>query len=153
MAVVEDTIKVLGFVMNEQMFALDISKVKEVVEYGDLTFVPKAPECAMGVFNYHGKVITVVDLAKFFNIESADVTPDTRIVILAGDDYSLGFCVDRADKIENVSKDALQAPKESASDKGFVGAVVRVEDRLYNLLDPETLLDAIEEEFSAANLR
>ncbi len=148
-----DKLKVLGFRLDTQWFALDISTVREVVEWPELTTVPKAPYCALGVFSYHGMVITVIDPKPFFELESTDLTPDTRVVILSGDDFNLGFRVDRADKIEALLREEFDTTKEGASETGFIRAVVRSEDRLYNLLEPEPLLDSIEEEFSAINVR
>jgi purine-binding chemotaxis protein CheW len=148
-----NAIKVLGFALGEQWFGLDLSMVKEVVEWSDLASVPKAPGCALGIFNYHGRIITVVDPAHFFNLTPKRVSPDTRIIILSGEEYSLGLRVDHAEKIESFPRDMLLTGREGKVEKNFIKAVVPIEDKLYNLLDPEPLLDSIEEEFSAANER
>jgi len=144
---------VLGFALGDQWFGLDLTMVQEVVEWSDLTNVPKAPQCAMGVFNYHGRVITVVDPTYFFNLKPRQATPDTRIIILSGEDYNLGLRVDQAEKIESLPREVLLAGRERKAEKNFIKAVVPVKDKLYNLLDPEPLLDTIEEEFSSANAR
>lgn len=148
-----EKLKVLGFRLDTQWFAMDIGKVREVVEWPELTNVPLAPECALGVFNYHGKVITVVDPKYFFGIKLSEFTVDTRIIIFSGDDAQIGFRVDCADKIELIPREEFQTGKEAVSEKSFIRAVVHSEDRLYNILDPEPLLDMIEDEFSTAKSR
>ncbi|GEM_PF-2117078 len=148
-----NTVKVLGFELNDQWFAMEISAIREVVEWYELTAIPNAPECALGVFNYHGRVITVVDPTHFFGIKAVPNGLDTRIVILSGEDFALGFRVDRADKIEPLPREGLLEGSEGIPEKGFIRAVVPMEDRLYNIVDSEPLLDAIEEEFLAVNAR
>ena len=148
-----NSIKVLGFALGEQWFGMDLSMVREVVEWSNLTSVPKAPTCALGIFNYHGRIITVVDPAHFFNLTPKKATPDTRIIILAGEQYNLGLRVDHAEKIESLPRELLLTGGEGKTEKNFIKAVVPMEDKLYNLVDTEPLLDSIEEEFSSANVR
>ena len=148
-----DEIKVLGFALGNQWFSLELSTVREVVEEPELTIAPMAPECARGVFNYHGNVITVVDPAHFFGVNALERSPDTRIVVLEGDNIALGFQVDRADKIELLPREAILTGKDGVSEKLFVRSVVTMGDRLYNLVDLDPLLEAVEEEFTAANER
>lgn len=152
-AMERDTVKALGFALDEQWFAIDISRVKEVVEWYELTPIPKAPDCAMGIFNYHGSVVTVVNPAGFFKLRSRKNTPETRIIVLSGEDITLGLKADRADKIESLPREDIIAATEIRPEKSYIRAVVPVENRLYNLLEPDPLLDAIEEEFEAVNLR
>jgi len=148
-----DTVKVLGFALGTQWFAIDISRVREVVEWHELTPIPRAPDCAMGIFNYHGNVVTVVDPARFFELRSVEKTSDTRIIILSGEDIAVGLKADRADKIEFLPREDIIASTQTRPEKSYIRAVVPVENRLYNLLDPDPLLDAIEDEFEAVNLR
>ena len=130
------------------MFAIDIGMVQEVVEWESLEPVPRAPDFTMGVFNYHGRIITVVDLAVFFDEVSGKLSDETRMVVLAGDDLSLGFKVDKTERIENFDEQQLQSGAEQAPDTGFVKAVVNHEYRLYNLIDFGRLLGEIEDRFT-----
>lgn len=137
----------LSFRLGKEFFAVEIGMVQEVVEWERLEAVPRAPEFVLGVINYHGRVVTVVDVARFFEETSGEINEDTRIVILAGDELSIGFRVDRANRIEKFDRENLKTGTEHVPEKGFVKAVVNHESRLYNLIDIERLLETIEDRF------
>jgi purine-binding chemotaxis protein CheW len=121
--------------------------VQEVVEWEPLEKAPRTPPFVLGVFNYHGRVVTVVDISEFFGENSREITSDTRIIVLAGEELSIGFKVDRTNRIENFSKDSLRYGASQPAEKGFVKAVVNHEGRLYNLIDLERLLGSVEDRF------
>ena len=69
-------------------------------------------------------------------------------MILAGEELSIGFKVDRTNRIENFDRENLLEGVELAPEKGFDKAVVNHEGRLYNIVDIERLLESIEDRFA-----
>ena len=51
----------LTFRLGEEVLAMGILKIKEILEYGGLTTVPLMPDCVRGVINLRGRVVPVVD--------------------------------------------------------------------------------------------
>ena len=137
----------LSFILGAETFAIEIGRVREVVEWERLERVPRAPEFVLGVFNYHGRIIAVVDIAQFFGESSGIINGDTRIVILAGEELSVGFKVDRTGRIETFDRHSMLAGAEQVPEKGFIKAVVNHEGRLYNIVDLDRLLENIEDRF------
>lgn len=72
----------LTFLLASEECAIDILKVKEIIEYDTVTTVPKAPKWARGVINLRGAVVPVVDLAAKFGMEQKPVSKTTCIVIV-----------------------------------------------------------------------
>ncbi len=87
----DDTVRYLSFVLGRELFSVAITSVQEVVEWEELQKAPLTPDFVLGVFNYHGRVVTVVDISSFFGERTTPAGVDTRIIILAGDELSLGF--------------------------------------------------------------
>ena len=58
----------LTFKLGEEMFALDIAKVREVLDFTTVTKVPRTPDFMRGVINLRGSVIPVVDLRVRFGM-------------------------------------------------------------------------------------
>ena len=54
----------LTFTLDNDEFAVDIFKVREVLEFTSVTRVPRTPEFMRGVINLRGKVVPVIDLRK-----------------------------------------------------------------------------------------
>ena len=79
---ISDTCQYLSFNLDQEEFALDISKVREVLDYTKITKVPQMPEFMHGVINLRGVVVPVVDLRLKFNMGVTDQTVNARIVII-----------------------------------------------------------------------
>lgn len=71
----------LTFRLAEEVYALDITKVREVLEFDKVTKVPKTPDFLRGVINLRGKVVPVVDLRLKFGMSKTEKTVDTCVII------------------------------------------------------------------------
>ncbi|MEA2102818.1 MAG: chemotaxis protein CheW [Thermodesulfobacteriota bacterium] len=78
---ITQTTQYISFKLDEEEFALDISRVKEVLDFIRPTRVPQTPEFMKGVINLRGAVVPVVDLKKKFNMDKTEETVNTRIII------------------------------------------------------------------------
>ncbi len=80
-AAVMTTTQYLTFKLEDEIFALDISKVREVLDFTTVTKVPKTPEFMRGVINLRGSVVPVVDLRLKFGMSRTEKTVNTCIII------------------------------------------------------------------------
>jgi purine-binding chemotaxis protein CheW len=81
MAEVMETTQYLSFKLDDEVFALDISKVREVLDFTTVTKVPKTPDFMRGVINLRGSVVPVVDLRLKFGMSMTEKTVNTCIII------------------------------------------------------------------------
>ena len=70
------------FTLGEEDFALEIGKVREVVDYTAITKVPRMPKFLRGVINLRGNVVPVIDLRLKLGMSATEKTVDTCIVIV-----------------------------------------------------------------------
>ncbi len=70
------------FQLGEEMFALEIETVREVLDFPAVTKVPQTPDFLRGVINLRGNVVPVVDLRLKFGMPPTEKTVDTRVVIV-----------------------------------------------------------------------
>ena len=103
----------LTFRLGEEMFALDVSQVREILDVTKITKVPRSPDFMQGVINVRGSVVPVVDLHLKFGMPRAERTLDTRIVVmeidLEGELTVIGALADavhkwRSDFIKGIGK-------------------------------------------------
>jgi purine-binding chemotaxis protein CheW len=71
----------LSFHLDEEEFALEITRVREVLDFTRITKVPQSPPFMKGVINLRGSVVPVVDLKDKFGIGQTEKTVLTRIII------------------------------------------------------------------------
>ncbi len=76
------TAQYLTFKLREEVFALEISKVREVLEYTTVTKVPRTPDFMSGVINLRGNVVPVIDLNLKLGMPQTEKTINTCIIIV-----------------------------------------------------------------------
>ena len=106
----------LTFKLAEEVFALDISKVREVLDFTAITKVPRTPEFMRGVINLRGNVVPVVDMRLKFGMTMTEKTVNTCIIIveidLDGDKTILGALADAVQEVLDLGPDMIEpAPK------------------------------------------
>ncbi len=79
---VMETTQYLTFKLDDEVFALDITKVREVLDFTTITKVPRTPEFMRGVINLRGSVVPVVDLRLKFGMTKTEKTVNTCIIIV-----------------------------------------------------------------------
>ncbi|MGE0086014.1 MAG: chemotaxis protein CheW [Desulfococcaceae bacterium] len=78
---ISGTNQYLTFTLEEENFALEIAKVREVLDYTKITRVPRMPDFLRGVINLRGNVVPVIDLRLKLGMAATEKKLDTCIVI------------------------------------------------------------------------
>lgn len=76
-----ETSQYLTFRLDRELFAVDIAKVREVLEFTNVTKVPRTPDYMRGVINLRGNVVPVLDLRRKLGLPPTERTVDTCVVI------------------------------------------------------------------------
>jgi purine-binding chemotaxis protein CheW len=113
---ITETTQHLTFKLDNEVFALDISKVREVLEFTTITKVPQTPEFMRGVINLRGSVVPVVDLRLKFGMSETKKTVNTCIIIvevsLDGETTVLGALADSVQEVFEFEPNQVEpAPK------------------------------------------
>ncbi len=111
-----ETTQYLTFKLEDEVFALDISKVREVLDFTAITKVPKTPEFMRGVINLRGSVVPVVDLRLKFGMSGTEKTVNTCIIItevtVDNETTVLGALADSVQEVMDLGPDHIEpAPK------------------------------------------
>jgi purine-binding chemotaxis protein CheW len=143
MAVAEmtQTTQYLTFKLGEELFALDITKVREVLDFTTVTKVPRTPDFMRGVINLRGSVVPVVDLRRKFNMVLSENTVNTCIIIsevtVDGDTAVLGALADSVQEVIDLGPEHI-APAPRIGTKlrtDFIKGMGKKNDRFVIILD------------------
>ena len=147
--------KYMAFKLSEEEYGLDIMDVREILELMDITRVPRTKPFIRGVINLRGKVIPVIDLRKFFEMESREDTEQTVIIVVkyTFDDRNInvGFLVDEVLEVLSVSSAQIEPPPAFGSGSlgtSFILGVAMVDERLIFLLDMGKVLQKNESDYN-----
>ena len=138
--------QVLTFTLGEETYGVDILRVQEIRGYSTVTRIPQAPPHVLGVLNLRGSIVPIVDMRMRFNLERAEYTPLTVIIVLSVESpvgrRDFGVVVDGvSDVIDVAASDIKPAPEmgEQVSTE-FIEGLAAVSGRMVMLLDIDTLI-------------
>jgi len=104
----------LTFKLADEVYALDISKVREVLEFTSVTKVPRTPEFMRGVINLRGGVVPVVDMRLKFGMSRTEKSINTCVVIVEievdGEKTVLGAMVDSVQEVIELEPAQIEPP-------------------------------------------
>ncbi len=134
--------QVVGFILNNELYGIDILDVEEIIKPVDYTYVPNTQPFVMGVINLRGKVIPVVDLRVRFGFQPKPINADSRIIIIAHNEYNVGYLVDKIEKVYYVEKKAIEPtpPNIPQNIEKYVKGVGKMPKKIITLLNVEELL-------------
>lgn len=136
----------LTFLLGADMFAFEISQIREIIEFEGITSVPLMPDFLRGIINLRGSVVPVLDLSVRFGREPTQLTKSTCVAILSLDHQSgkldIGVLVDAVSEvIEIPENDIDEAPSLGARIRtDFIGGVATVAGRFAIILNIERVL-------------
>ncbi len=118
----------LTFSLGEEMFAIGILAIREIIEYGCLTEVPMVPPFIRGVINLRGSVVPVVDMAVRFGRPAGQITKRTCIVIIeTGDPASSGGHAQQMGIVVDAVSEVLEIPPADIEPPPEFGARIRID--------------------------
>lgn len=140
----------LTYTLAGEVFALDITKVREVLDFTTVTRVPSMPDFMMGVINLRGSVVPVIDLRAKFRMVRSEKTVNTCVIIteveIDGETCVLGALADSVQEV--VDLDQLQiepAPRIGATLRtDFIRGMGKHGDRFLIILDIDKVFSADE---------
>ncbi len=104
----ESGIEVLEFFLGNETYAIDVFYIREVVHLKELTILPCTPRFILGIFNVRGRIISVVDLRKFFLLPEKGITNLNRVIIVRKGETELGILADDLAGTAFIRMDTLQ---------------------------------------------
>jgi purine-binding chemotaxis protein CheW len=138
--------QVLTFTLGDETYGVDILRVQEIRGYSTVTRIPQAPAHVLGVLNLRGSIVPIVDMRMRFNLDRAEYTPLTVIIVLSVESAAgrrdIGVVVDGvSDVIDVANADVKPAPELGAQvSTEFIEGLAAVSGRMVMLLDIDKLI-------------
>lgn len=127
----------LTFYLEDEVYGVHISDVKEIIAMMKTTPVPKTPKFIKGVMNLRGNIIPVVDMRLKFDMPSIPPHMYTAIVIIKLAEKLIGFIVDKVEEVINVEDEHLSLPPEFGGhiDTKFIKNMAQHKQKVVMILD------------------
>lgn len=140
----------LTFRLEDELFAVEVSKVREVLDMDTISKVPNAPEFMKGIINVRGSVVPVVDLRIKFGRPETENTIDTRIIVMElvidDDMIVLGAISDSVHEVMDLNAELIENPPKIGSrwKTEFIKGIGKKDDDFIIVLDIERVFSTDE---------
>ena len=139
--VITEVRQYLTFILDDELFAVDVAKVREVLDITTITKIPRTPEYMRGVINLRGSVVPVVDLRLKFGMSKTENKKNTCIIVLEikmDDEFIIwGALADSVQEVFEFEPDQIEpAPKFGTKFKAeFLRGIGKRDDKFIMILD------------------
>jgi purine-binding chemotaxis protein CheW len=133
----------VGFLVGEVHYALDIARVREIVNPLDLTPLPHTPAEVVGVADHRGEVVPVIDLRARFGLPRVVARRSTKWILVGAGRTTVGLVVDGVTEVFGTGGDELRPTPEVGGNRDVRGisGVATHGGRLTFVLDCERFVE------------
>lgn len=133
----------LAFQLGSEEYALDITRISEIIKPREYTDIPRVPEFILGLISLRGVVVPVFDLRRRFDLGECQLGPASRIVVCREGEVTVGLLVDSINQFIRLTGDRIEPPPAvlSGVDRSLVVGVGRYQGRMIILLNLSGVLD------------
>lgn len=123
------------FILEKEIYAIDIMKVSEVQEVKDIFKIPNLPKTIKGVFELRNNIIPVIDLKKRFKFKE-ESTNSNNLIIVNVNDMQIGILIDKIKQVIEIDESKIQPPPilNSGINKEYITGVYKMEDEENKLI-------------------
>ena len=138
---ITETTQYLTFELDKETFALDVAKVREILDSPTITKVPQTPEYMRGVINLRGSVVPVIDLRLKFSMAETEQTVNTCIIVveieLDSELIILGALADSVQEVIDLEPEQIEpAPRIGAKlNTAFIKGMGKHNEQFIMILD------------------
>lgn len=131
----------ITFNLDEEEYAIELGRVKEVVNYKSITRLPNTAPFIKGVINLRGLIIPVVDLRAKFGLQLRPYTKFTIIIVLEVSKKAMGIIIDTVPDVVLLNPRELRPPPsfKTLINKKYISGIGHKDSRLIVVLDIEQI--------------
>lgn len=136
------------FKLDNETYGINVMQVQEVLRYTEIAPVPGAPAYVLGIINLRGNVVTVIDTRQRFGLYNAEITDNSRIVIIEADRQVVGILVDSVAEVVYLRQSEIETAPNVGNDESakFIQGVCNKNGELLILVELNKMMT--EEEWS-----
>ena len=140
----------LTFTLADEVFAVDVARVREILEMPSITKVPQVPDFMRGVINLRGCVVPVIDLRQKFGMQETAQTVNTCIIVVEvmmdGENIVLGALADSVQEVIEMEPSQIEAAPHIGThlNTEFIKGMGKHDGRFVMILDIDKVFSGAE---------
>lgn len=138
--------RLVAFRLEGQRYALHLLVVERVLRMVAVSPLPRAPSIVLGVVNFHGQVIPVLDLQRRFGLSSRNYGFNSTLLVARTNRRTMALPVDKILGVQEVPSENVTLPDAVLPGTGFVAGIAALSDGVLLIHDLDTFLSLDEEQ-------
>lgn len=141
----KDEIQAIAFLLNNEVYGIEVQQIKEIIKVKDYVTVPNAPNYIEGVINLRGQITPIVSLRKVFGMDKRPLDENSRIIMVELESEVIGLIVDSVlGVISATYNDVVKPPLLTSNDgNSFITGIIRQGEQLIIMIDVMKLINDI----------
>ena len=130
------------FMVDGQLFGIELERVQEVLNFQEMTPVPLAPPVVAGLINLRGNIVTAIDLRLRLELSERPDEQQPTNVVLRDDHGSVALLADTIGDVVEVAEESFEVRPETLKGvaRDLIKGAYKLEGRLLLVLDTDSLL-------------
>ncbi len=143
----DNQIQVVSFQLGEEVYAIDIMEIKQIVNMQEVREIPNAPPYVEGILNLRGAVTPIINLHKRFVLSKPEMSEEDKLlsgfIILEIHNMTLGVIIDKILRVVTLDAEMVQPPPQMISGIGveYIQGVVNIDGNYIIILNIERLFN------------
>lgn len=138
----DEVLQWVTFQLEEETYGINVMQVREVLRYTEIAPVPGAPDYVLGIINLRGNVVTVIDTRSRFGLVQAEITDNSRVIVIEAESQVVGIMVDSVAEVVYLRTSEIDTTPSVGTDESakFIQGVSNRNGNLLILVDLNKLL-------------
>jgi len=137
--------QLVGFVLAGRNYAVSLAAVERIVHVVEVAPLPKAPEIVLGLINFAGRIIPVVDMRQRFRLPAREVGLYDQVIIARTSKREIAFIADGVAGVIECPEAEITAAEKIVPGLEYLQGVLKLKDGLIFIHDLERFLSLEEE--------
>lgn len=137
----------LTFTIADEIYGLEILKVREIRGWEPVRDIPSTPDYIKGALNLRGTIVPIIDLRQRFGMENVEYSPVTVVIVLSLGDHTenrvIGIVADAVSDVLDINQQDIRSAPNLGSkiDTRYMQGIYVQNNRMIMLLDVNKLLN------------
>ncbi|MCD6354089.1 MAG: chemotaxis protein CheW [Prolixibacteraceae bacterium] len=136
-----EQMEALEFVLANERYAIDTTFIAEVIRIKKLTPLPGTPAFILGIINVRGRILSVIDIKKLFNLPDEGISNLNRVIIVKNGAIEFGILTDEIIGNFPLTLNSLQK-KISSLESSYKNFVLGITSERLIVLDLKEIINS-----------
>lgn len=132
--------QIIVLTLEDKIYALNLYQVDRVIHAVEISLLPKSPDIILGIINYQGTIIPVINTRKLFHFPEREIISTDKLVIANTSKFKLALIADNVEGIMEYDENELTKPDNIAPGIKFIKGILKRDDDIVMVYELDSFI-------------